>query len=497
MEARLPMETGLPGWDGVSLHAGSPGVPVHAVAVLTMEASGGISHQRLRELVASRLARMARFRSRLVGKPLGLGQPVWGEIDRYDPTPQIHSTTVGSSNGGSEFAELIDQLAAREMDRRAPLWEAWTVDGLVGNRWALAVTVSPAVIDGIAEGVAAMWAQLLAPDQHGEPTNLVIVEAGPGALPSVGELIADTVLELWENSLLGAWLIATAMPAAVQAAGRLFFGGGPESPQGESSISAPASSTVFSAHLTARRAVGLASVKLSHLKAIAYAFGSSVSNVALTACALSLRTWLRHHDSPLDHPLVMEVPLSLFKADSTDASARVGFPVHSDDPVQVLLDLHAATDGLTADRQDTVVAGQAVDIGQLAALLPPSVVHAGMALSTRLPWRHGPTCHGVVSYVPGPSRESYCAGSRVVGMHTVTPLADGSGLGITLTRHGEVLDLAVCVCPDNVPGVQDLATGIVESVDILLAAAQQSPRGQGPSVITRLTQRAEHRRHLH
>jgi diacylglycerol O-acyltransferase / wax synthase len=38
-----------------------------------------------------------------------------------------------------------------------------------------------------------------------------------------------------------------------------------------------------------------------------------------------------------------------------------------------------------------------------------------------------------------------------------------------------------------VPAVDDIATGIGRSVDILVAAAQESPRGQGRSVVTEMT----------
>jgi diacylglycerol O-acyltransferase len=72
-------------------------------------------------------------------------------------------------------------------------------------------------------------------------------------------------------------------------------------------------------------------------------------------------------------------------------------------------------------------------------------------------------------------------------MHTVPPLAEGSGLNIALTSHGEQLDVSVHACPDNVPAVDDIATGIGRSVDILVAAAQESPRGQGRSVVTEMT----------
>jgi diacylglycerol O-acyltransferase / wax synthase len=57
------------------------------------------------------------------------------------------------------------------------------------------------------------------------------------------------------------------------------------------------------------------------------------------------------------------------------------------------------------------------------------------------------------------------------------------------------MHLSVCVCPDNVPAVDDIATGIVDALDILVVAARKSPRGQGRSVVTEMTTHASKRRH--
>ena len=154
------MVSRLSGMEAVSLHTESSTVPAHAVALIIIEASDQLSHQRLRELVGSALPQLARFRCRLVGKPLGLGQPVWAEIDDYDPTSQIHSATVPAPGGRREFAELIAWLTTGALDRHKPLWEAWSIDGLEGGRWALAVKMSPAVSDAVA-GAASIWPRLV------------------------------------------------------------------------------------------------------------------------------------------------------------------------------------------------------------------------------------------------------------------------------------------------------------------------------------------------
>jgi diacylglycerol O-acyltransferase len=72
-------------------------------------------------------------------------------------------------------------------------------------------------------------------------------------------------------------------------------------------------------------------------------------------------------------------------------------------------------------------------------------------------------------------------------MHIAEPLADGCGLNITVTSHADVMDLCLSACPDNVPRVHEIATGIVDAVDTLLVAAAESPRGKGRSVVTEMT----------
>jgi diacylglycerol O-acyltransferase len=199
----------------------------------------------------------------------------------------------------------------------------------------------------------------------------------------------------------------------------------------------------------------------------------------------------------------MQVPLSLPDADSTTVDnqftfGRIRIPVQLDDPVQVLTDLHAATERLnTAHMSDAERTGLTVDFATFAALIPPTVVHAGMQLYTGLglSQRFTPICHGIASTISGPPVPVYCAGAKVVGMHTAAPLVEGCGLNITLISHGDVMDLSVCVCPDNVPAVNDIATGIVDSVGILVAAAQDSPRGERPSVLTQMTSHTQKRSH--
>ncbi len=488
--------TRLSGTDALSLHTQSSHTPAHTVTLVILDASDQLSHQRLHQLVATSLPQLARFRSRLVTKPLGVGQPVWAEIEDYDPSPQLHCATVHAPGGPREFADLIADLTTGQVDRRERLWEAWIIDGLAGGRWALAVKTSPALNDGAA-GAASLWPRLLTTGPRADPANSRPTEPSLGSAPSVGELVTDMVAEIVENQVTGAWLIAETVSAVLHALGSRLSGArvpGEMAPP-VPSMSGPVPRTVFNAPLTKRRAVAFASIPLANLSAVSNAFGGSVTNVVLAACTLSLRAWLQRHDKVPADPLLMRVPFELPATDPPRigrglAVGRLRIPVHLDDPVQVLANLHTATERLNAIRSSNEESeSPTIDLETMASLIPPAVARVGMQLYTRSGLRRQlePICHGSVSYTAVEPVPTYCAGAKVVGVHAVAPLTLGSGLSIALTSRGDDLDVSVCACPDNVPAVDDIATGIARSVDVLVQAAQKSPRGKGRSVVTEMT----------
>ena len=98
------------------------------VSFIVIEPADQISHERLQQWVGSSLPQLTRFRSRLVDRPLGLGPPFWTEIDRYDPSSQIHRATLQAPGGQREFADLIAHLSAGSRHQREMLWEAWSIE---------------------------------------------------------------------------------------------------------------------------------------------------------------------------------------------------------------------------------------------------------------------------------------------------------------------------------------------------------------------------------
>ena len=492
----------LAGADAVSLHRQTSTTPAHTVALIIIEPAEQLSHDRLHRLVASSLPQLARFRSRLVGKPLGMGQPVWAEIDGYDPTPQINRVTVRSPGGRFELAGLIGALSAQRQRRRQPLWQAWSIDGLAGGCWALAVKMSP-LLNPSDPGVASIWSRLLTGGPDDDPVDNLPSEPSLGAAPSLGELTTDAMTELVENQAAGMWLMTEAVAGVLQTLRRRLRGTNEVDSIGPAASSARNSflQNMFNAPMTRRRKVAFASVPLTDIQAVSTAFGSNTANVFLAACTLSLRHWLQHYDAVPDEPLLMRVPLSDPARDPAVRGNRlttgvIRLPVQLEDPVAILTNLHTATERLSQASRDNDDESADADFATIASLFPPVVTHRSMQLYERLRpaarW-FAPICLGGVSYLSGTAAPAYCAGAKVVGMHTATPLEKGSGIQIAVTSHDDVMDLCDTVCPDNVPEVDAIATGVADAVDVLVAAAHRSPRGTGRSVVTEMTSHIEKR----
>lgn len=179
--------------------------------------------------------------------------------------------------------------------------------------------------------------------------------------------------------------------------------------------------TVFNAPLTRQRAVAFASIPLTDVKTVSKAFGGSITNVVLAACTLSLRAWLHRHDKVPDDPLLMQMPFELPADDPPTIGKRltVGhlrIPVHLDDLVEVLTNLHTAIERFNAVRsRDDENLSAKIDFATIASLIPPTVADAGMQLYTRsgLRQRLAPISHCSVSYIAGEPVPVYCAGASL------------------------------------------------------------------------------------
>ena len=103
----------------------------------------------MRDLIESRLPRIAQFRRRLVRVPFDLHHPVWVEDPDFDLDYHVRRIGVPSPGSIRELCDIAGDFTSRQLDRAKPLWEMLVAEGLEGGQVGLLAKVHHSTIDGV------------------------------------------------------------------------------------------------------------------------------------------------------------------------------------------------------------------------------------------------------------------------------------------------------------------------------------------------------------
>ena len=465
----------LAGIDAAFLYLETPSMHSHVVGSVVLDPSTArepVTGGRMAELVRERLHLLEPFRRRLAWVPFNLSHPMWIEDPDFDLESHIHTTTLRAPGSMRELADLVGDIASRPLDRSRPLWELWLVDGMAGGLVAMVTKIHHAAIDGVtgADLMAHLFdlsADALAPPRPEEPW-------APEATPSDMELTAGAIVHVLSNPVRVAKLVRRTVQtvADVLAQARTPSDDGGPSP----ALPFTAPRTRWSAAITPHRVVAFGNARLDDIRFVKSTFETTVNDVVLTACTMTLRRYLADHDDLPDQPLVCSVPVSVHGRSEHDSinqvsSMFVRLPVQLDDPVAMLRAIHGETK-VAKVMQDAIGADTLQDFAQF---IPPAVFNQAMRLysSLNLANRHRPVHNLIISNVPGPPVPLYAAGARVRSVVPFGPLLEGAGLNITVLSNTGNVDFGVIGCPELVPDIWDIADGFGEAVAELRARADE------------------------
>ena len=469
----------LHGIDAAFLYLDTPSQHMHLTATMLFEpvpelaaaADRSTLAADLTDVLVRRLVGQETFRQRVVDAPLGIAHPAWIDAAHFDPQAHVYRLTLPRPGTTAELTARVAEIAAVALDRRRPLWELWTIDGLADGRIAVVLKVHHAMLDGVA-GIESM-ARLFTcePDAADAP---VAARTEPDDEPGA----------LW---LTGAALVA-ALRAPVSAAHALVHTVRAVAPVVRSALeraSAAAPSILpFSAPrstlnhaLTSERVVAFGQVSLAAVKEIKTAYGVTVNDVVLAACARALGDYLRAHDQPPTQPIVASVPVSEHVAGDADEAPRnrvsamfVGLPIHLPSPSEVVAFIHAQARGAKRIYESF---GPSM-LADWAELAPPVLFARAAALYSR--WRLAerlPPPHSVViSNVPGPPFAMYAGPLRLVAAYPLGPVMEGAGLNISVVSYAGAVDVGLIACPRAIAEPEEIARGFERAIAELLATAR-------------------------
>lgn len=105
--------------------------------------------QELHTLLRAKLHLIPRYRQRVRSVPLELGRPVWVDDPHFNLDYHVRHTALPPPGTDADLCRLVGRLMSQPLDRNRPLWEAWMVENLPDDRWAIVSKVHHCMVDGI------------------------------------------------------------------------------------------------------------------------------------------------------------------------------------------------------------------------------------------------------------------------------------------------------------------------------------------------------------
>jgi WS/DGAT/MGAT family acyltransferase len=216
-------------------------------------------------------------------------------------------------------------------------------------------------------------------------------------------------------------------------------------------------------------------VPLEDLKQVRRVFECTVNDVILAGVAGGLRRLLDARGEEVGAPLVAMVPVSTRTVDQGEALGNqvsgmlVSLATDVDDPVSRLDAIAEST--RVAKEQEKLHGGRFVD--DLAQIALPAVAGrvaravAGMRVFDRV----RPPFNVTISGVRGPEFPLFCAGSRVTGLYPIGPIAEGTGLNVTVLSYQAQVQFGLMACRKLIPELGQLGDYIDDALGELLGCA--------------------------
>jgi diacylglycerol O-acyltransferase / wax synthase len=459
--------------DSLFLHAENEVSQMHLGAVALFDGPAP-SEGELAELVAGRLALLARYRQRVRLVPGGLGRPLWVEDPHFRLGYHLRHTALPSPGDAAQLRQLVGRVMAQPLDLGRPLWEMWLFEGASAGRWGLICKLHHCMVDGIAAG------DLLAVLLSLEPVTAPSVpdDWQPRPEPSSASVLAHTLGKCASGASQHARTARALLGAPGHTARRAAT-----LTRDLISLRAPAGAPTarsLNGPLRAERQWVQARARLPDVKTIRRALGGTVNDVLLTAVSGGFRALLQQRGEPLPDELILRtlVPLSLRTPDARGipdnrVSALIAeLPIGVKDPVERL---HAITIQLDALKRSRPAAST---LTALSGLTPPPLLALGARALARAPQRHVQT---VTTNIPGPQQPLYLCGRRMLEIFPYVPLALDVRIGVAICSYDGTLSFGVTGDGQHATDIPILAGGIEHELTQLLDRATPTAPLSTPS----------------
>jgi diacylglycerol O-acyltransferase len=436
------------------------------------------------EQLSERLQVLPRYGQRLSEPHTGgLSFPEWTDEPGFDAARHVTRAALPAPGGEHELGEWSSAFFSQRLDRHRPLWEMVLLEGLAGDRWALATKTHHCMVDGVGSlDVGHLLLDATAEHRaHEEPQEREGRVPSPAAASPVpaerssGGGALGRLAHAWQGLLPGETI---AHAAQMSAHGVLH----PREALGSARAAVElivreelrgAAHTSLNRPIGTRRRFEVVRVPLNDMREIKSALGGTVNDVALAITAAGLRALLAARGEELPaRGLRAMVPINVRAAsEHLDLGNRVSslfveLPVLEEDALTRYRETVERSRALKSDGRQA--AGTSAVIG-LAGLAPP-VLHATVAQALYAKRLFNVT----ITNVPGPQQTLYCFGAPLREIHPLVPLAAEHAVGAAVLSYDGNVFFGVVADPDAVPDLDEMLAAMQECACELLDAARAS-----------------------
>lgn len=458
----------LTGLDACFLNLETSVQPLQLSVVLELDNStipGGYSFDRFREEMAMRIRALPELREKLSGRFLTIDHPAWVEDREFDVGNHVHRIVVPETISREELFKIYGSLVGAHLSRSGPLWKMWVIeraDGGVGHEnLSVVLTVHHALADGVT--YSTFFSYLFS----AEPTPPI-----PEFVPVVGEDRPSSIaLGGFVNFLSRPGLLATnVLPESIRAIRDAFR----RSASGRA-MAAPFSAppTVFNSRFGVTRTVGFAHLDLDEFKKVKNHFGVTVTDVITTLVSGAVRQILIDRGELPTSTLTALVPISVHRPGRHGRNQVSGMlaklQTQIEDPLERLRAI-AASNAAAKEHSTSIRDTLLEDWAQLAGRVILGVAKQVYGWVTK----SRPMYNVVVSNVPAPECSGYFLGAEIIAAAGMGPIMLGAGLNITVWPVGGKLNFGLTSCPEVLPDLSGLESGIRDGLELLLAEVERA-----------------------
>jgi diacylglycerol O-acyltransferase len=445
--------------DAIFLSLETPSTPQHVGSLSIYDPSSADDGFRFEDIMTSyarRLSTLPHFRTRLVRVPGALDRPYWMLDENFDAEYHIRRQVLPQPGDWGQLCHSASRLHATPLDLARPLWECVIIEGidqlegLPPGCFAIYIKFHHAMADGDLGQRIMDALHDPEPDAGGEP----LAERADERLASFTRNFKESVpgdLELLGRA--ASRRLREALPFARKAGamaadlGQTILG----MARRELPLPAMGPRTRFDAPVGPHRAIDATVFSLAEMKALKEQTGTTLNDMCVAVVSGGMRRYLSHHGELPAQSLVANMPVNMRErglvSDENNQIAALMARIHTEiaDPLERLAAIHDDIDGARK-----LIGTPLSEPLKVVGLLPTSLAGPLARAYARGGWTRllpiGTPC--VISNVPGPQRDLFVSGARLVSMHGIGLLTPGVALFHGILSHGDNVTLTVLCDPD-------------------------------------------------